>query len=154
MSKGLYRILFSLLLACFCLAIATLSAYAAPARVKISTARALVTTSAHRWRGKRAFHQHQPWGWHPSRGGPGFPEINQYFHGNADYDHFYRIVDVHRQGNSGNVGDNRGHNLDNSTNGGNQMVLSGRSVGYRRINQHYHGNSHFNWHILRLRGYD
>lgn len=153
MSKGLYRAIFSLLLACCCLAGAALPAYAASARVKISRSGVVATTSAHRWKGKRVF-QHQSWGQRLHRGGPGLSEINQYYHGNTDYNHFYYVVGTRHQGNSGNVGYNRGRNQDNSLNGGNQTVLSGRHVGYRRVNQYYYGDSHFGRHATRLWGYD
>lgn len=154
MNKGLYRALFSLLLACFCLAEAALPAYAAPARVKFVTTRAQVTTSVHRRRGTRALRPYSSRGWHPYHSGAGSSEINQYFHGNTDFNHFKYVVGTSREENSGNVGYNRGHNQDNSTNGGNQMLLSGRPIRYRRVNQYYYGNSHFNRRGYRFNGYD
>lgn len=152
MSKSLCRVFLSLLLACLGLVSAVLPADAAPVAVKTSVISHLSTRDVQRWKGRRGW-QTRFWRGRRSHGGPGIPEINQYFHGNTDYNHFYYIVGVNRQANSGNVGVNRGHNQDNSVNGGNQMLLSGR-LRYRRVNQYYYGNSHFNRRSIRIGGYD
>jgi hypothetical protein len=144
--------LVSLLLACQCLLGTALPAFAAPARVTISSYRIALTTPAYRGR-RRGWHPKRAW-WHFHHRGFAGLEINQYHRGNSGYGIPTITYGGHGQGNSGNGGYNRGHNQDDSGNGGNQLIISPRLSGYRRINQYSVGNSNYHNSFTHWGGYN
>lgn len=153
MRKGLFLVILSVTLACLGLSGTALPAFAAPARLTASVNLESGATPVHKWRrgshspglaGRRRFY-HRGFGSH---------ELNQSHWGNSNYNNPVYTVGGHGQGNAGNAGHNRGHNQDNSLNGGNQLVALHRLRGYRRINQDYYGNSNYNNSAVHRGGYN
>jgi hypothetical protein len=149
--KGLCIAIVSVLLAGQCLLGTALPAFAAPARVTTSAFQSVVTTQT--YRGRRWHHSPaRLWHFHHRRL-TGL-EINQYHRG--DSSHGIPIVTYggYGQEDSGNDSYNRGHNQDNSSNGGNQLIVSPRLSEYRRINQYSVGNSNYHNSFTHWGGYN
>ncbi|HXR65841.1 MAG TPA: hypothetical protein VN729_07955 [Ktedonobacteraceae bacterium] len=151
MRKGFCIAIMSLLLAGQCLLGTALPAFAAPARVTTSAFQSVLTTSIYRGRGWH--HSPARW-WHFHHWGSAGLEINQYHQGDSDHDIPVVTYGGHGQEDSGNTSDNRGHNQDNSSNGGNQLIVSPRLSEYRRINQYSVGHSNYRNSFTHWGGYD
>lgn len=151
--KGFYLLLLSVLLACLCLAGTAVPAFAASAQVAISAHQASSAVPVHRWKRGNRYPGRAGWRRFP-HGGYGSQELNQSHWGDTNYNNPVYTIGGHGQGDSGNDGHNRGHNQDNSINGGNQLVTVQRLRGYHRINQCYYGNSNYNNGVVHRGGYD
>ena len=147
MKKGFCLVILSLLLACLGLAGTALPASAASEHAASS---AIKLEQTHKWR-RGSWYHNRDW-WHFSHGGAAPREINQFREGNSNFNNPIHSVG-HGIGNTGNSGHNRGRNEDNDGSDGNQIITPSRLIGYRRVNQYYHGNSNFNNPISHL-GYD
>lgn len=146
MRKGLCLASLSLLLVYLCLIGTALPAFAAPAHMATSVVQTALTTPAHRWHGRawwRHFHH---------RGSAGL-EINQHYWGDTNHDIPTTTYGGHGQGNSGNGGYNRGHNMDDSANGGNQFIALPRLSRHWRVNQYYVGDSNYRNSFAHWGGY-
>lgn len=142
MKNGLCLLILSLLLACSCLMENTLPAFAASRHAAIVATRIEQVVPTYKWKTRTRYHS-RSWWWHVSHGGSPAPEINQFHEGNSGFNNPIYSVG-HDIGNTGNSGHNRGHNEDNDTNSGNQLMATSHLRGFHRVNQYYYGNSNYN----------
>lgn len=151
--KGLCLLILSVLLACLWLASTAVPVFAAPAHVAIPVHQVSRAHPLQRWQRGGRYPGRIGWWRFPHRS-YGSQELNQTYRGNSNFNNPIYTVGGHGQGDSGNAGHNRGHNQDNSSNGGNQLVTLHRLRGYHRINQCYYGNSNYNNSVVHRGGYD